>query len=642
MSQARHSTDRDDRASSHPAVSRRLDFSADDTSLSVAQSPLRQPARRGNGRPRKDLYRLTASPSSPAVRNQERDIMEEEDEDTMAPEETVEPTMDTEEATEMPTNGNYEDDEPIMDDSMQLLDEEAEQLPPSSPSVLRKSRYHPAEPETTLEPEAGEETSITLRRGGRMRNSLENGDSLLSPAIVAKQPPAKKAPLQKKAPGPGRGRKGKSNLLVSSSVRPVEDSFASPELPEEAEEPTVLEESDDDTPIEQPVPARKKGRPAKAAPIETPDESIAEAAPPPKKRGRAPKPLVQTRAESPAEQIKTKKRGRPARKVDESIIEAAVSAADDSAAEPAQKKKRGRPGRVEEESSRPAKKAKTSAKKSTANSSKRDPPALKKPAAHPASDSPSKRYARASSVVGTTTAGGRSYMRLRDATPFETDCFIKTRSGRSVVPVIETWLGEKIEYGRDGAKVTIKKAEKVDVPKIERARTVSAAPRKQRKAAVSMDVIEEEEGQTLEDWEARKDTIKAIVQGWDPVNALTTDEEEEVTVAYGVNSLPIEMVGGGAKFAFTKTHSSHFFGTGIMEIPPGGYKMKKNSRKMTMAFFMHTGKVDVMVAEEEFTISKGGIFHVPRGNVYAIHNHGDYPARIFFSQGCQVPVDVDE
>jgi hypothetical protein len=69
----------------------------------------------------------------------------------------------------------------------------------------------------------------------------------------------------------------------------------------------------------------------------------------------------------------------------------------------------------------------------------------------------------------------------------------------------------------------------------------------------------------------------------------------------------------GAKFSFTKLHSSKFFGTGLMEIPPGGYKLKKNSRKMTMAFFVHTGKVDVTVAESEFTITKGGIWHVPRG-----------------------------
>lgn len=644
MSQARPSPDRDDRASSHPAVSRRLDFSTDDASASVAQSPLRQPARRGNGRPRKDLYRLTASPSSPVVRNQERDIIQEEEEDTTAPEETMEPTVDTEEATEMPTNGNYEDEEPVFDDSMQLLDEEPEQLPLSSPSVLRKSRYHAAEPETTLDPEGGEETSIHSdpRRGARRRSSLASSDSVPSPAVVAKKPPAKRAPLHKMAPGPGRGRKGKNNLLVSASAQPAEDSLSSPELPEEAEEPTVLEESEEDAPIEQPVAAKKKGRHAKAAPIEAPDESLAEAAPPPKKRGRAPKPPVETRAESPVEQSKTKKRGRQARaEADESNVESTVSAADDSIAEPAQKKKRGRPARTEEEPSRPAKKAKTSAQKPAAKGSKMGPPASKKASARPAPNSPSKRSARAPSVASTAFAGARSHTMLRDATPFE-EKVKTTRSGRAVMPTLNYWLGEKIEYERDGAKKNLKIAEQVDVAKVERARTVSAAPRRKRRATASMNVIEEDKEQALEGWEERQETIRIFVQQWDPVNATAADSEEEQPIAYGVNSLPVEKVGGGARFAFTKTHSSHFFGTGIMEIPPGGYKMKKNSRKMTMAFFVHTGKVDVTVANDKFTISKGGIFHVPRGNTYAIENPREQTARIFFSQGCQVSSDVEE
>ncbi|KAE9967933.1 hypothetical protein BLS_006102 [Venturia inaequalis] len=639
--------DRDDRASSHPAVSRRLDFSVDDTS--VAQSPLRQPARRGNGRPRKDLYRLTVSPSSPEVRNQEQDILEEEEEDTTVPEETIEPTMDTEEATEMPTNGNYENEEPMFDDSMQLLNdeiEEPEQLPLSSPSVLRKSRYHAAEAETTLDQaEGGEDTSINSdpRRRPRTRNSLANSDSVSSPAVVARKAPAKNAPLQKAAPAPGRGRKGKSNLLMSALAPHLEDSVASsPELPEEIEEPTVLEESQDDTPIEEPVVAKKRGRPAKAAPIEASDESIVETAPPPKKRGRAPKPPVETHAESPAEPAKTKKRGRPARTPDQSIIEAAVPAADESTVEPAPKKKRGRPARIEEEPSRPAKKAKTSAQSSAATGSKLGPPApKKKPIARSAPDSPPKRSVRAPSVASTAFAGARSHTVLREATPFEEEATRKTRSGRSVIAPVRNWLGEKIEYERDGTKKVLKKAEQVDVPRIERTRTVSAAPRKKRKAAASMDVIEEEEEQTLEDWEERQETIRIFVQQWDPVNATAADSEEEQAIAYGVHSLPIEMVGGGAKFAFTKTHSSHFFGTGIMEIPPGGYKMKKNSRKMTMAFFMHTGKVDVVVADDEFTISKGGIFHVPRGNTYSIHNPREHMARIFFAQGCQIAPDVE-
>lgn len=575
--------------------------------------------------------------------------MEEEEGDTAAPEETMDPPVDTEEATEMPVNGNYEDEGPVFDDSMQLLDEELEepeQTSLSSPSVLRKSRHHAAEPETTLNQAAGsEERSIQSgsRRGARTRNSLANSDSVSSPSVIARKPPAKKAPLPKTAAGPGRGRKGKSNLLVSAPAVPVEDSPASPELPEEIEEPTVLEESEDVTPVDKAVVAKKRGRAVKAAPIEASDKSVAEAMPPQKNRGRAPKPLVQTRAESPAKQPKTKKRGRPAKTPGHSILDTAVFAADDSIAEPAQKKKRGRPATTDEDSSRPAKKAKASAQNSAAKASKMGPPALKKPSARPDPGSPSKRSVRAPSVASTAFPAGRSRTILREATPFEEAGTRKTRSGRAIVTPMNYWMGEKVEYERDGAKKILKKAEEVDLPKIERTRTVSVASRKKRKAAANMDALEEEEEeQTLEDWEEREETIRIFVQQWDPVNARTADTEEEQAIAYGVNSLPIEMVGGGAKFAFTKTHSSHFFGTGIMEIPPGGYKMKKNSRKMTMAFFMHTGKVDVMVADDEFTISKGGIFHVPRGNTYSIHNPREHTARIFFAQGCQVAPDVEE
>ncbi|QDS76983.1 hypothetical protein FKW77_005787 [Venturia effusa] len=643
LSQARLSLDRDDRASSHPAVSRRLDFSVNDVSTSVAQSPLRQPARRGKGPPRKDIYRLTASPGSLAGRNQDGDILEEEEEDATAPEHTIEPTMDTEDATEMPIHDDYQDEVPVMEDSIQLLDEEPDQLPLSSPSVPRRSRYHPAEPETTLEPGGGEEDSALSdsRRGTRKRTSLPNSDSVSSPAVIAKKPPVKKAPPQKMAAVSGRGRKGKSNLLVSAAAQPTEDSFPSPELPEETE---VInhEESEDDSPIEQPVVAKKRGRAAKVVPAEEPDDSNAEVVAP-KKRGRAPKPTPETREEPPDERPKTKKQGRLAKTTNGSTNGAALHATDDSASEPTQKKKRGRPARTEDETTRPTKKAKTTVKKPVAQSSKMGPPASKKPAPRAASESPIKRSTRAPSVASTAFPGGRSHTMLREATPFEEEGTRRTRSGRSVITPLEFWLGEKVEYERDGGKKILKKAEQIELPKLERGRATSAAPRRKRKAAASMDVFEEDEEMTLEDWEERKETIRVIVQRWDPVAGVTLEDEEEFAVAFGVNSLPVEMVGGSANFAFTKTHSSHFFGTGIIEIPPLGYKMRKNSRKMTMGFFMHTGKVEVMVADQDFTISKGGVFHVPRGNVYSIHNPSqEHTARIFFSQGCEMPAVVEE
>lgn len=76
-----------------------------------------------------------------------------------------------------------------------------------------------------------------------------------------------------------------------------------------------------------------------------------------------------------------------------------------------------------------------------------------------------------------------------------------------------------------------------------------------------------------------------------------------------------------------------FFGSGIVELPPEGFKRAKNSRKMQMVFFVHDGKVLVTVGPpsveqngrggsgndtetNEFAISKGGVWVVPRGMFY--------------------------
>lgn len=81
----------------------------------------------------------------------------------------------------------------------------------------------------------------------------------------------------------------------------------------------------------------------------------------------------------------------------------------------------------------------------------------------------------------------------------------------------------------------------------------------------------------------------------------------------------------GAAFQYAKIQTLPFFGSGIVELPPEGFKRTKNSRKMHMAFFVHEGKVLVTVGPpatdsdkqqpetNEFAISKGGVWIVPRG-----------------------------
>lgn len=89
-----------------------------------------------------------------------------------------------------------------------------------------------------------------------------------------------------------------------------------------------------------------------------------------------------------------------------------------------------------------------------------------------------------------------------------------------------------------------------------------------------------------------------------------------------------------------------FFGSGIVELPPEGFKRAKNSRKMQMVFFVHQGKVLVTVGPpalenggtgndaetNEFAISKGGVWVVPRGKLLIFSfsstpHHSNLPAR---------------
>lgn len=73
----------------------------------------------------------------------------------------------------------------------------------------------------------------------------------------------------------------------------------------------------------------------------------------------------------------------------------------------------------------------------------------------------------------------------------------------------------------------------------------------------------------------------------------------------------------GADFRFAKTLTLPFFGSGMVDLPPGGVKRVKNSRKMQMVFFVFYGRVTVDLGSpmQNFSIGKGGMWQVPRGKV---------------------------
>ena len=85
-------------------------------------------------------------------------------------------------------------------------------------------------------------------------------------------------------------------------------------------------------------------------------------------------------------------------------------------------------------------------------------------------------------------------------------------------------------------------------------------------------------------------------------------------VAYAAEAIEMRNI-SGAEFKFAKTLTLPFFGSGMVDLPPEGAKRVKNSRKMQMIFFVYSGRVtvDVGTPTSSFSIGKGGMWQVPRG-----------------------------
>jgi len=130
---------------------------------------------------------------------------------------------------------------------------------------------------------------------------------------------------------------------------------------------------------------------------------------------------------------------------------------------------------------------------------------------------------------------------------------------------------------------------------------------------VGVDEGGEEEREEAEDWETEGGVIRGFVRAWDgELGEAVEGDEREQDLAFSSNSIETRDV-VGSDFKYAKFLSLPFFGCGMVDLPPGGFKRAKNARKMQMVFFVHMGKVLVRVGEAEFTISKGGVWHVPRG-----------------------------
>jgi centromere protein C len=248
----------------------------------------------------------------------------------------------------------------------------------------------------------------------------------------------------------------------------------------------------------------------------------------------------------------------------------------------------------------------------------------------------------------------RSLYILRRETPAD-DSVTHTRSGRISVKPLAYWRHERCVFGgspggasiQDGARFPLNSikeivrtedvSEQVTKQRSKSRKKTNPSNVKPRKPPVEDSETSEsefddspKEDPEAEPWETDSGTLRGTVSIWDPFQQVPTDQEEEIEIAHAPGAIIAREVKGsalheGPTFRYAKLLSTKFFGTGIVELPPGGIKRPKNSRKMHMGFFVVKGRVTVQVgppdsdedrSENRFSIGKGGFWQVPRGEIF--------------------------
>lgn len=201
------------------------------------------------------------------------------------------------------------------------------------------------------------------------------------------------------------------------------------------------------------------------------------------------------------------------------------------------------------------------------------------------------------------------------------DSITQTRSGRHSYRPIQYWRGEQV-VREDEEQADMFAKDRFVMPSIKEVVRVPeeevssrAAPSRGKARPKSKKPVVEED---YEAWEINPGTVEGEIVIWETEHEEhppADDEPVQVTderIALSAKAVQTSEI-RDATFRFAKTLTMPFMGAGVVDLPPGGEKRPKNSRKMHMVFFVHTGKVMVTINEAQFRISAGGMWFVPRG-----------------------------
>jgi centromere protein C len=237
---------------------------------------------------------------------------------------------------------------------------------------------------------------------------------------------------------------------------------------------------------------------------------------------------------------------------------------------------------------------------------------------------------------------GRSLYILKRETPSD-ERATHTRSGRVSVRPLAYWRNERCVYGDAEAEVgqrfplsTIKEIIRTEELQPEKRRMGKHKSSIKRSRSRKSKDDESEDGNDDENnadaWETEGGVLHGYIRKWNPEIQAVTDEEEVlgtfspsifyfasltgelVDIAYAPSGIETRDV-KNSTFRFAKLLSSPFIGSGIVEIPPGGVKKPKNSKRMHMVFYVCHGRVQVDISGVQFSAGKGCVFQVPRGSL---------------------------
>ncbi|EHK15874.1 uncharacterized protein TRIVIDRAFT_174585 [Trichoderma virens Gv29-8] len=418
-------------------------------------------------------------------------------------------------------------------------------------------------------------------------------------------------------------------------------------------EPKAAQEQDDDSSSQKkrgrrPTKAAPQAKP-KAAPRAPPEEEELEQEdeeedeeedelPIVKQKGRS-KQDQKRRDAAPSSSQPSKKRGPPRKSTREDTPEEAQEQSEEEQQEEEDEEEEDVAPRKKQRTAGPSKAAKPKAKAEPQPKTKGRPG--RKPKNADSEDGDVGETSFAALQRGPPMPKSRGLVSMRKDLD---DRITQTRSGRHSYRPVEYWRGEQVVredeeqadmFAKDRFVMPSIK-EVVRVP-VEEAPSRAASSRGKARPKTKKPVVEED----YEAWELNPGTVEGEIVIWETEHEEhppADDEPVQVTderIALSAKAVQTSEI-RDATFRFAKTLTMPFMGAGVVDLPPGGEKRPKNSRKMHMVFFVHTGKVMVTINEAQFRISAGGMWFVPRGNYYSITNDYDNPSRVFFCQACEI------